>query len=158
MDHVFHSITWNSLSNDRRKILIDNTARNLRKSLLQGKALVTKSSANVNEQGGVRLQTMGKLLLERIDIKKDVLTLPIRGHPKIEIIEARRHAHGPLKRCLFCPVSLLESAVAGICGIFVFTFCKELGQSLPAWHNHVVTCAASIKTTSLQFKRGVPYL
>ena len=144
MDHMLHSITWNSLSNDRRKILIDNTARNARKPLLQGKALVTNSSTNVNEQGGLRLQTMAEVLLERIDIKKDVLTLPIRGHPKIEIIEARRYAHGPLERYLFCPVSLLESAVGGICRILVFTFCKEFGQSLPAGHNHVVACAASI--------------
>ncbi len=147
MDNVLHSITWNGLSNDRRKILINNTTRYVRESLLQGKALLTNTSTNVNEQGSVRLQTMAKLLLERIDIKKDVLALPIRGHPKIEIIEAGRHAHGPLERRLFCPMSLLESTVVGICRISVFILCKEIGQSLPAGHNHVVACAASISTT-----------
>ena len=158
VNHVLHSITWNSMSNGRRKILIDNTARYARKSLLHGKALVTNTSANVNEQGGVRLQTMAKLFLERIDIEKDVLTLPIRGHPKIEVIEARRHAQGPLEGRLFCSVSILESTVVGICRILVFIFYKEFGQSLPAGHNHVVACAVDISTTILPFKLRVPYL
>ena len=158
VDHMLHSITWNSLSNGRRKILIDNTARYVRKSLLHGKALVTNTSANVNEQGGVRLQTMAKLLFERIDIKKDVLTLPIRSHPKIEVIEARRHAHGPLEWRLFCSMSLLESTVVGICRILVSVFCEEFGESLPAGHNHVVACAASISRTILPFERSASYL
>ena len=50
---------------------------------------MTNTSANVNEQGGVRLQTMAKLLLERIDIKKDVLfDVPFGKHSDWDLLDS----------------------------------------------------------------------
>ena len=127
MDRVLYTFTWNSLRNDRREILIDDTARQVRESLLQSKALMTNTATNVSEQGNFGLQAMAKLLIERIAVEECVLTLTTGGHPQIDIIETGRYAQGPLEGHLFCIVAFLENSVGGVGRVLVLGLSKELG-------------------------------
>ena len=72
MDRVLYTFKRNSLSNDRREILIDDTARQVRESLLHSKALMTNTATNVNEQGDFGLQAMAKLLFDGIAVEECV--------------------------------------------------------------------------------------
>ena len=97
MDSVLHTCARDCLSNGGREILVDDPPRRVRKLLLECKAHMPDAATNVNENWGFRLQIVAKLLLERINIEKNLLPLAIGHHPLEKIIEARWHCQSPIE-------------------------------------------------------------
>lgn len=127
MDSVFNTLAWYCLSNGRRKVLVDDTPRHVRKSLLKCQTHMANATTDVNEERSFRLQAMAEFLLERINIQKDILSLPVGHHPLEEIVEARRHSQSPIERHLVGSVSHLEWTVCSIGRVLVLSFGKKIG-------------------------------
>ena len=97
MDNVLYAVRLDCLSNCRRQILIDDSPRGMRKSLLKGEAHMADATTNVNKEWGFGRQTVTEFLLKGIDIEKYLLPLAIGHHPLEKIGEARRYRKGPIK-------------------------------------------------------------
>lgn len=126
MHSVLYTFAWDSLSNCGREVLVDDPARRVRKLLFECKAHMANAAANVNEEWDFGLQSVAKLLLERINIEKHLLPLTIGHHPLEKIVEARWHGESPIKGHLVCSVAFLERTVGPIGRIMVFCLSKEL--------------------------------
>ena len=97
MDSVLHTRARDCLSNGGREVLVDDPPRRMRKLLLECKAHVPDAASNVNEEWGFGLQVVAKLLLERINIEKNVLPFAIGHHPLEKIVKARWHCQSPIE-------------------------------------------------------------
>lgn len=139
MDSVLYTFVLDRLSNGGREVLIDDPPRRVRNFLLQCKTHMADAATNVNEEWNFGLQPVAKFLLEGIDIEEHLLAFTIGHHPLEEVVEARRHRQGPIKRHLICSVAFLKRTVGAIGRVLVVGLSKEFGQDLPTRQDVVMT-------------------
>ena len=88
MDNVLYAVRLDCLSNYQWQIMIDNSPRGMRKSLLKGEAHMADATTNVNKEWGFGRQPVTEFLLKGIDIEKYLLPLAIGHHPLEKIVES----------------------------------------------------------------------
>ena len=141
MCHCFHPLNGDGLRYHSGEILQDDPSRTVRKSALKCETLMTNAASDIDENWPIRSRISGDLRLERKNIQEILLTLTAGSDPESKVVAIGWFILYPQERCKICFVGLLESALATISRVLVFSLRKEGCQCLHTRHNEIVAGA-----------------
>lgn len=106
---------------------------------LEGDALVTLRSANVDEQDGRIVGSLSELLLEINDVEECWQPVTLRGHPWKKVVHHQVGVHlQPFERRLIRAVAKVPWAVGVVRRVNIVSLSQKLREGGEALINHVM--------------------